>query len=46
VNASEWVNAMNKKQDTGIRKMDYDLEIGMLLDDPVIYEILTNRRPR
>lgn len=45
-NASEWVNVMSKRQDTKTRKIEYDLEIGMLLDDPVIYEILTNRRPR
>ena len=37
---------MSKRQDTKTRKMEYDLEVGMLLDDPVIYAILTNRRPR
>ena len=36
---------MSKRQDTKTRKIDYDLEIGILLDDPVIYEILTSRRP-
>jgi hypothetical protein len=35
---------MNKKQNTKTRKIEYNLEIGMLLD-PVVYEILTNRRP-
>lgn len=45
MNASEWANVMSKRQDIKTKKMNYDLEIGMLLEDPAIYEILTKRRP-
>jgi len=35
---------MKKEYNTRTRKIEYNLEIGMLLDDPVVYEILNIRR--